>query len=251
VLDGGGGVRETRDYYPFGLPMPGRYEEGSPPTQEDFTGHVKDESTGLHYAGARYYSSAFGRWTTTDPILGEKGAGELLASGEGVSATQVAALGGDLAGLAVPFATGGGAAVRGAMKADDLADAANGLEKAGDAASATKKGEKTADAANGPSKGGNELETVFRVYGGDSGAKGFSWTPKNPGNVSNFRDAAGLPSGANNTGRFVIRGKVKGSDIIKKRPADPLDGNSGGLMEYIIDLDNVKIGHVSGANPEF
>ena len=68
VLDGGGGVRETRDYYPFGLPMPGRYEKGSPPTQEDYTGHVKDEATGLHYAGARYYSSAFGRWTTTDPL---------------------------------------------------------------------------------------------------------------------------------------------------------------------------------------
>jgi RHS repeat-associated protein len=66
VLDGGGGVRETRDYYPFGLPMPGRYEKGSPPTQEDFTGYEKDESTGLHYAGARYYASAFGRFTTTD-----------------------------------------------------------------------------------------------------------------------------------------------------------------------------------------
>ena len=48
--------------------MPGRYEEGSPPTQEDYTGHVKDNSTQLHYAGARYYSSAFGRWTTTDPL---------------------------------------------------------------------------------------------------------------------------------------------------------------------------------------
>jgi len=58
--------------------MPGRYERGSPPTEEDFTGHVKDEATGLHYAGARYYSSAFGRWTTTDPILGQKGPKALL-----------------------------------------------------------------------------------------------------------------------------------------------------------------------------
>ena len=66
VLDGGGGVKETRDYYPFGLPMPGWYEKGSPPTQEDYTGHLKDESTQLHYAGARYYSAAFGRFTTTD-----------------------------------------------------------------------------------------------------------------------------------------------------------------------------------------
>jgi RHS repeat-associated protein len=58
--------------------MPGRYEKGSPPTQEDYTGHLKDNSTQLHYAGARYYSSAFGRWTTTDPILGEKGPKALL-----------------------------------------------------------------------------------------------------------------------------------------------------------------------------
>ena len=78
VLDGGGGVRETRDYYPFGLPMPGRHEKGSPPTREDYTGHVKDEATGLHYAGARYYSAAFGRWTTPDPILGRKGPKVLL-----------------------------------------------------------------------------------------------------------------------------------------------------------------------------
>lgn len=49
----------------------------------------------------------------------------------------------------------------------------------------------------------------------------------------------------------MIRGKVKGSDVIKKRPADSLDSNSGGLMEYIIDPDNVKIERVSGANPEF
>ena len=68
VLDGSGNAAERRGYYPFGLPMPGRYEKGSPPTKEDYTGHVKDEATGLHYAGARYYSSAFGRWTTIDPL---------------------------------------------------------------------------------------------------------------------------------------------------------------------------------------
>ena len=78
VMDDSANIEETRGYYPFGLPMPGRYEKASPPTQEDFTGHVKDNSTGLHYAGARYYSAALGRWTTTDPILGEKGPKKLL-----------------------------------------------------------------------------------------------------------------------------------------------------------------------------
>jgi len=71
-------LRRLHGFYPFGLPLPNRYEKGSPPTQEDYTGHLKDESTQLHYAGARYYSSAFGRWTTTDPILGEKGPKALL-----------------------------------------------------------------------------------------------------------------------------------------------------------------------------
>ena len=48
MLDGGGNVKAERDYYPFGLPTPGRYEKGSPPTEEDFTGYEKDESTDLH-----------------------------------------------------------------------------------------------------------------------------------------------------------------------------------------------------------
>jgi len=83
VLDGSGNARATRDYYPFGLPMPGRHEKGSPPTKEDFTGHVKDDATGLHYAGARYYSSAFGRWTTTEPLLQSQSPRKLLKDGKG------------------------------------------------------------------------------------------------------------------------------------------------------------------------
>ena len=69
VIGGGGAVKETRDFYPFGLRMPGRSLAASSPTSEDYTGHELDDATGLHYAGARYYMSALGRWTTTDPIL--------------------------------------------------------------------------------------------------------------------------------------------------------------------------------------
>ncbi|MDY0078891.1 MAG: RHS repeat-associated core domain-containing protein, partial [Bacteroidales bacterium] len=97
--------------------------------------------------------------------------------------------------------------------------------------------------------------TVYRVYGGDAKAGGFSWTPKNPGKVGDFRNAAGLPSGGasgvNNTGRFVIKGTVNHRTIIKTRSAVPLDGNKGGLPEYIIDPKNVNIRRVSGVNPEF
>jgi len=68
VADAGGNVREARDYYPFGLQMPGRvYVQGSE-TREGFTGHELDQETGMYYAGARYYMPALGRWTSVDPL---------------------------------------------------------------------------------------------------------------------------------------------------------------------------------------
>jgi len=102
---------------------------------------------------------------------------------------------------------------------------------------------------------GAKTETVFRVFGGDANAEGFSWTPHNPNSVPNFRDAAGLPSGgasgSTNTGQFVIEGTVKRRNILQIKLADPLDGNRGGMTEFIIDPKNVKIRRVSGANPHF
>jgi len=95
--------------------------------------------------------------------------------------------------------------------------------------------------------------TVYRVFGGDARAQGFSWTTKDPRTVSNFRDVAGLPSGgasgATNTADFLIKGKVNAADIIKSRLALPLDGNKGGLPELIIDPKNVKITDFSVLKP--
>ncbi|HEY8942038.1 MAG TPA: hypothetical protein VIM59_17715, partial [Cellvibrio sp.] len=96
------------------------------------------------------------------------------------------------------------------------------------------KGEKAADTIK-----------VFRAFGGDARAGGFSWTTKDPRTVSNFRDAAGLPSGgasgSTNTANFLLKGEVKAGDIIESRSALPLDGNRGGLPELIIDPKNVNI----------
>jgi RHS repeat-associated protein len=101
---------------------------------------------------------------------------------------------------------------------------------------ATVKGVSTAIKANSTTK-------VFRAFGGDAKAGGFSWTPIDPKSVGNFRDAAGLPSGGAsgsiNTAENIIQGTVKNKNIIKKRAALPLDGNKGGLPEYIIDPKNV------------
>jgi len=47
-------------------------------TMEDYTGHELDAETGMHYAGARYYMSGLGRWTSVDPILGEQRPSTLL-----------------------------------------------------------------------------------------------------------------------------------------------------------------------------
>ena len=52
-------VVETRDYYPYGLRMPGRSVTPGTETAEDYTGHELDAEvnspavlTGMHYAGA-------------------------------------------------------------------------------------------------------------------------------------------------------------------------------------------------------
>lgn len=91
----------------------------------------------------------------------------------------------------------------------------------------------------------NRRVNVFRAFGGDARAQGFSWTPTNPESVSDFRNLAGLPSGGAsgsvNTAEFLIQGRVHMNDIIKTRSALPLDGNIGGLPEFIIDPKNVRI----------
>ena len=59
-----------------------------------------------------------------------------------------------------------------------------------------------------------------------------------------------------NTGKFVVEGRIVDPyKVIKVRRALPLDGNEGGVLEYIIpDWSKngaIRIERVSGANPEF
>ncbi|MBI9090105.1 MAG: RHS domain-containing protein [Desulfobacterium sp.] len=98
-------------------------------------------------------------------------------------------------------------------------------------------------------KSTDEFVDVYRVYGGKAKPDGFSWTDVDPSTVKTYRDAAGLPDV--NTGRFVVEGTAKKTAIIKTRDALPLDGNKGGLNEFIIDPKNVVKKRVSGVNPEF
>jgi len=60
------GVAERHDYYPFGIEMrpSGPVGESS---RRKFTGHERDEATGLDYMLARYHSPALGRFLSVDP----------------------------------------------------------------------------------------------------------------------------------------------------------------------------------------
>ena len=75
-------------------------------------------------------------------------------------------------------------------------------------------------------------ETVFRVWGGESGPYGKSWTPVNPDAVPGFADAAGLPKG--NTGTQMTTGTLTDTTGVQTRQALPLNGNKGGLPEYTV-----------------
>jgi len=84
-----------------------------------------------------------------------------------------------------------------------------------------------------------EGETIYRVWGGESGAFGHSWTPVDPGTVSDFRNAAGLPNG--NNGTWTSVGTLTDTAGVSSRSALPLDGNQGGLPEYLIPNPQTQI----------
>ncbi|HTU86735.1 MAG TPA: hypothetical protein VMF57_14235 [Solirubrobacteraceae bacterium] len=108
-----------------------------------------------------------------------------------------------------------------------------------------------------------EGRVVQRVYGqpaDDTGLVptddysrpgGHSWTPVSPTSYDDPRDSLGLPDA--NGGRFVITGKIVDSDGIVARHAIPLDGTSGGGLEYLVPdpKGQIEIISVGGQNPPF
>jgi RHS repeat-associated protein len=73
VLDSTGAVVSHTRYYPFGQAWT---QESTPPTSPSptdkmFDGYTKDgTSSGLYYAGARFYSADLGRFLSPDPVGG-------------------------------------------------------------------------------------------------------------------------------------------------------------------------------------
>ncbi len=194
VTDANGGVTERHDYRPFGEELfagiSGRtadlkYPGGDTGVRRKFTGKERDSETGLDYFGARYYSSAQGRFTSpdewaggiVDPFTGQQVGkpgplpyaditdpqtinkyayvrnnplrytdpdGHIIdtladigfiaydlytIAREGATKTNVAALAADVGGALLPFATGGGMAVRAGVKGvEHAADLKKGAE---------------------------------------------------------------------------------------------------------------------------
>ncbi|HTH06543.1 MAG TPA: RHS repeat-associated core domain-containing protein, partial [Ilumatobacteraceae bacterium] len=74
VTDGSGAVIARHDYLPFGEELGpsvngrGALYAGSDTVRQRFTGKERDTESALDYFGARYFSSALGRFTGADPV---------------------------------------------------------------------------------------------------------------------------------------------------------------------------------------
>lgn len=68
VVDAGGtavSVTGKTDYYPFGMPMPGRHVDGG--YRYAYQGQEKDDETGREAFELRLWDARIGRWLTVDP----------------------------------------------------------------------------------------------------------------------------------------------------------------------------------------
>ncbi len=66
VANSSGGFLTEQRYKPWGE---SRYTNGTAPTRYQFTGQRNDSEIGLYFYGARYYSSALGRFISADTIV--------------------------------------------------------------------------------------------------------------------------------------------------------------------------------------
>jgi hypothetical protein len=139
-----------------------------------------------------------------------KGRSEMLAQFKALS-TQ------DKTAVVTEALIAGGVGGAGAARANGTASATGTVPEAS-----------TAGASQVPEVG----QTVFRVWGNESGPNGQSWTPIDPNTVSNYRSAAGLPNG--NDASMITTGTLINTDGVTVGRATELDGNPGGLAEFKI-----------------
>lgn len=271
TTDASGNVIERSEYEPYGRLLNRPLTDGP-----GYTGHVSDAATGLSYMQQRYYDPGIGRFLSRDPVTANANTGANFNSywyannnpyrftdpdgrqslpmsvriGTDDPKIQEAFAGAQM-DLVVSLLTGTDASYVAPNGSGAVQSAFTPIEVAGASALARGTGALVNAARSGAAAGTAEGPTIFRVYGEKNNPMGQSWTPTDPRSVSNFRDAAGLPDV--NSGRFVAEGKLMDSSGVTVRSALPLDGNKGGLPEWVIPnaAEKVRIDRVSGVNPEF
>jgi RHS repeat-associated protein len=254
-----------------------------------FTGHVNDADTGLVYMQQRYYEPLAGRFLSVDPVvtdansgmsfnrysyvannpyrytdpdgrqLTECGSGSTMCSStyfsdESSSAVQKPTSRAAAGALAPPAAAAGsgGSAISGTGLRAAAASAGRLLGPLSLAATPSSLSDGTLYGAAGL-YAAKEGMTVYRVWGGLAGPLGRSWTPVNPDIIGPglYRDMAGLPT-VNDGSRLSI-GQLINPAGVRILPADPLDGNRGGLPEYRVPNPALQIRILSTQerNPPF
>ena len=270
-----GAVTAAYDYWPYGKVLA---SSGSGATHFRFTGHERDPESGLDYMPARSYAYDVGRFLRPDPMQDEYPGISPYAYAannplkyvdpDGRLLWKVVTKGYKIGKRAYAAAKKGKSLLKKDtwkdIKADEIANLADNIstltdetiniedviaviDLATDLGDEAKKLKGILSSTNKP-KGGDQ---VYRVFGGESGPHGRSWTRTNPGSVNNYRDAAGLPD--SNTGQFVAEGRLKNTKGVTQRDALPLDGNKGGIDEVLVPdpVNQIEIDRVSGVNPEF
>ncbi|HET6396917.1 MAG TPA: RHS repeat-associated core domain-containing protein [Pseudoxanthomonas sp.] len=242
ATDESGGVVQRTEHEPYGK-MLNRNNDNRP----GYTGHMMDKGTGLVYMQQRYYDPQLGRFLSIDPVTAYGGDiryfnrywyaagnpykytdpdGRILDTVADVgfiaysayklatepSWTNAAALGADVVGAAVPFATGLGSGVRAAAHAGDVAGAGKKAATLADNVAQGKAGEAATRAKLGDSVAGEQV--TFKTSDGTRTRADF--VTKDRGVVETKTGGAQLSTG---------QGKLK-ADIDAGRQVTPVGKNA-------------------------
>jgi RHS repeat-associated protein len=164
-----------------------------------------------------------------------------LRAGSSVGSASGVVGGGTLAGTLLGGVAVGALIYPSATASDDTADQAAARDYA-----------RPIESWKNPSQGAY----VYRIWGGGSAQFGQYWTPINPFLLRaagfDVRDVAGLPNV--NTGAQVTIGRLINPSAVRAiERASKLDGNNGGLIQYVISNSaaNVQVMDTFKATPAF
>ena len=268
----------------------GNTAAGTIPNGIGFTGHVNDPDTGLVYMQQRYYDPIAGRFMSLDPVTTDANTGKSFGRyhyannnpfrfndpdgrepnddgcakyapypcNDKFSSNADTSSSANSSGAALitnaPTAPGTGIGTIAGSGLKITGSTAWLLRVFGTlslAATPSPLGDGTLYGASGLYAAKAEM-IIYRVWGGDAGPLGRSWTPVNPMFIgSAYRNLAGLPD-INERTKLSIGILVDHVGVVA-RPAIPLDGNRGGLPELRVPNPGtqIRVIHTQIMNPPF